>query len=95
MPTFTGTLEGIPDDLGLYDQYADADLFPITFTANNGGTLAALRSVSLSLPACKFTGSTPNAQLDGLTTQSVPFTAFHNGVNPVATLTVQTSDSAF
>lgn len=95
VPTFTGTLEGLPDDLDLYDRYADSDTFPITFSAHNGGTAATLRSVTLSLPACKFTGSTPNAQLDGLTTQSVPFTAYHDGTNQVATLTVQTSDSAF
>lgn len=95
VPTYTGALEGIPKDLGLFDQYDDADLVPIVFSASNGQAGAALRSVTVSMPACKLTGSTPSAQLDGLTTQSSPFTVYHNGTDSAVTITVQTPDATF
>ena len=94
VPTFNGTLEGLPTDLDLYDKFVAADTIPISLTATKGSG-ATLRSFTVSMPACKLTGATPNAQLEGLTTQSVPFSAFHDGTRPVLTITVQTPDSAF
>ena len=94
-PSFSGTLEGIPDDLDLFDKFADSETFPVVFSATNGGSGATLRSFTVTLPACKFTGSTPNAQLDGLTTQSIPFTAFHDGTAAPVTIATVSPDSAF
>lgn len=94
-PTFSGSMEVIPSSLDQYDQFVDADDVAIVLTATNGGTGAALRSVEVRLAACKLTGSTPQSSPSDLTTMSLPFTAFHNGSDPVVRITTISADTAF
>ena len=47
------------------------------------------------MPVCKWTGSTPVASLDDLTTIELPFTVLDNGTDAAVTITYQTSAGSF
>ena len=95
VPTYSGTVSGLPTGTDEYDRFVSGDVFPLVWELNNGGAGATLRSFRVSMPAVKFTGSSPTSSPDALTSQDLPFTAFHDGASPVMTITVVTTDSAF
>ena len=49
----------------------------------------------VTLPVCKWTGSTPVASLDDLTTIELPYTVLFNGTAPAVTITYQTNSGSF
>ena len=49
----------------------------------------------VTMPVCKWTGSTPVASLDDLTTIELPFTVLDNGTDAAVTITYQTNSGSF
>ena len=91
----SGSITAKPNDLAFFDQYVSGDEFPLVLELNNGGTGSTLRSFRLTLPSCKFTGSSPVSAQDALTTQELPFTAFHDGTQDAVQISIITPDAAF
>jgi len=50
--------------------------------------------IVLTMPACQFTGDTPQASLSELPTLSMPFTVLDNGTDAAITMLYKTSDTA-
>ena len=48
----------------------------------------------VTMPKCKWTGSTPVASLDDMTTIDLPYTVLWDGSNPAITITYMSSDTA-
>ena len=48
----------------------------------------------ISIPVAKFTGSTPVASLDSMTTVELPFTVLDNGSSAAITLTYTSTDTS-
>ncbi|MFE9026231.1 phage tail tube protein [Streptomyces iakyrus] len=72
MPTYEGTLEGefTADSLGLYEAFLAGEVCALksTFTGLIPGT-----SLVVETPAIQFTGESPEASVDELTTHNLPF----------------------
>jgi hypothetical protein len=49
----------------------------------------------VTLPACKWTGSTPVASIDDMSTISLPFVALDNGTDPAMQIQYMSTDTAF
>ncbi len=95
VPAYTGTISGMPTTADDYDRFVSGETFALVLELNNGGADATLRSFKVELAACKFTGSTPTAQVSGLTTIDLPFTAFHDGTSTPVKVTTISPDSSF
>ena len=95
VPTVTGNLTGLPVDTTDYDRFVSADTFPLVIEFNNGGADATLRSFKIEVPHCRFTGSSPQSALDGLTSLDLPFMAVHVGSDPLLKITTISPDSSF
>lgn len=94
LPTITGTLQGEFDDLTLYNLYTAGTIVPIVLTWT-GALIVGVHNFQLivTLPACKLSGSTPEASLSELTMQSLPFRALWNQTNPMCTITYKSTDT--
>ena len=47
------------------------------------------------MPVCVFTGSTPTASIDDLTTIELPFTVLDNGSDAAVKIEYQSTDTSF
>lgn len=87
MPTYEGTLEGefTADSLGLYEAFLAGELcgFKATFAGMSPGT-----SLVIEAPAIQFTGESPEAAVDELTTHNLPFRVLDPGTAGVAAIKV-------
>lgn len=80
----------------LYDAFLDGDV--MAFRAEWVGPTEIETgfppSVRLDIPAIRLTGSTPQMSEDAATTQDLPAEVLWNGTDPLATLTLVTTDTA-
>lgn len=95
VPTVTGKLVGEFDDLTNYNLWVNGTIFSVVLLWE-GATIASTfkYTVKLTLPACKFTGESPESSLSDMTMQPLPFRALWDGTNPVATLEYTSVDVA-
>ena len=95
VPTVTGTITGEFDDLTQFNLWVNGTIFAVVLTWT-GANIASTYyyTVKLTLPACKFTGETPEASLDDMTMQPLPFRALWDGSNPIATLEYTSTDTS-
>jgi len=52
-------------------------------------------SLTIEIPAIRFTGEDPELQVSGSTMQNLPFAVLDNGTDPACTITYVTSDTTF
>jgi hypothetical protein len=94
VPQVSGKLVGEFDDLTNYALWTAGTMVPIIFTWT-GANIASTYyyTVKLTLNNCKFTGETPESSLSDMTMQPLPFSAFWDGTNAVASLEYTSTDT--
>jgi hypothetical protein len=96
VPTYTGTVEGEFADLTQYAAFAAGTVFKLEMIATGSTIVGAYPyKFHVTMPAVKWTGSTPVASLDDMTRISLPFQVLYDGTNPAVTIEYQSTDTAF
>lgn len=95
LPTITGNIRAEFEDLTLYNLFTAGTIVPIVFTWTGAQIVSGHNfQLTITLPACKFTGSTPESSLTDLTMQPLPFKALWDGSNPMCTITYKSTDTS-
>ena len=95
VPQFTGAMAMEFEDLTIYDDFVAGSVLPIVIT----WTGAVIDSPEvfefvITMPACQYTGETPEASLSDVPKQAIPYEAMWNGTDPVVTIEVTSTDTA-
>ena len=95
MPEYDGSLAAEFESTTLYDLFVAGTIVPIvaTWTGPNIGA-GQDHKVILTLAACQFSGDSPVASTDDLSTQPLPFKVLHNGTDPAVKLEYNSTDAA-
>lgn len=67
----------------------------VTFQTQSFITGSTYGSVKITLPACRYDGTTPTSNGMDIIPQSIPFKALDDGTNEVAKITVISTDSTY
>lgn len=92
---YTGMLDGEFESLTQYTHFTAGDIQSIVFT-NTGPTIPTTSNpykLTVTLPACQYTGSAPNVSGSDILRQPLPFRALDDGTNPVLTLVVNNDET--
>ena len=97
LPSYTGSLSGEFQTMGNYEKFVAGTLFKLEFIATMGTAIAGsyYPLFHVTMPKCVFTGSTPTASLDDLTTIELPFTVLDDGSNAAVKIEYQSTDTSF
>jgi len=96
VPTITGTLTSEFDDLTIYNLFTAGTIVPIVATWTGAVIEGAHNyTITLTLPACKSEGDTPEASLTDMTMQPIPFRALYDQSSAMATLSYKSTDTSF
>lgn len=93
---YTGALEGEFVSTADYDHFVAGDIVPIVATWT-GDTIESPHDFyfKVTMAACQFDGDTPEASLDDMPVQSLPFKVLHNGTDPAVKIEYMSSDTAY
>ena len=96
VPAYSGTIEGLGVDKADYDRFVAGTVFEILFTAKLAAAIEGTHypQFKVTLPACKFTGSTPQASVDDVAAISLPYVALHDGTDAAAKIEITSVDTA-
>ena len=96
-PAPTGTINWRYQAPTYFDAFLAGEVFEMTATWVGDTVIedTTYPSLTITVPALRFTGEDPQIAADGPTTQNLPFAVLDNGTDPAATLTIVTSDTAF
>jgi len=97
VPSYTGTMEAEFASLTDFNKYINGTVFKLEFIATMSTAIEGVQypSFTVTMPAVKFTGSTPVASLDDMTTISLPFVCMDNGSSAAVEITYQSTDTSF
>jgi hypothetical protein len=97
VPSYTGSISGEFADLSDYTKFINGTTFKLEFLATMGTAIAGAYYplIHVTLPVCKFTGSTPVASISELSTIDLPFVVLDNGTDAAVQITYQSTDTAF
>jgi hypothetical protein len=95
LPTYEGSMQAEFVDLVLYNLFTAGTVFPVVAKWEGAVIGGAERfTVQLSLPACQFSGESPEVSLDDLPKQPLPFRVLDGVAEPAVTLLYKTTDAA-
>jgi hypothetical protein len=95
VPSYTGTIEAEFKNLDDYNKFVNGTTFGINASWNGANIEGAYNyEFVISLPTCKFTGSTPVASLDDMTTVSLPFVALQGASTNAVEWTYTSTDTS-
>ena len=96
VPSYTGTITGEFADLTQYAAFVAGTEFKLEFIVTQGTAIAGsyYPYFHVTMPKCKWTGSTPVASLSDMTTIDLPYTVLWDGSNPAITITYMSTDTA-
>ena len=96
VPSYTGTVSGEFASLTQYAAFVAGTTFKLEFICTKGTAIegAYYPFFHVTMPVCKWTGSTPVASLDDLTTIELPFTVLDNGTDAAVTITYLSTDTS-
>ena len=97
VPSYTGSISGEFASLTQYAAFTAGTTFKLEFIATMGTAIegAYYPYFHVTMPVCKWTGSTPVANIDDMATIELPFTVLDNGTDAAVTITYQSTDTAF
>ena len=80
-----------------FNKFINGTIFKLEFIATMGTAIegAYYPFFHVTMPAVKFTGTTPVASLDDMTTIELPFTVLDNGSDAAITIPYQSTDTSF
>ena len=95
IPTITGSVSLEYADDTQYDDWVAGTIIPITATWT-GAVIESpeVEEIVITLPACQYSGESPQASLNDLSTITMPFTVLDNGTDPAVTFTYTSTDTA-
>tara|TARA_Y100000310_G_scaffold198828_1_gene198814 strand:- start:458 stop:1441 length:984 start_codon:yes stop_codon:yes gene_type:complete len=96
VPSYTGTISGEFASLTQFAAFVAGTVFKLEFTVTGPTAIegAYYPMFKVTLQACKWTGSTPVASLDDMTTIELPFVVLDNGSAPAVVIEYQSTDTA-
>jgi hypothetical protein len=94
MPDYSGQLSAEFTNTAQYDAFVAGSIFAVTATWTGDAISTEFERITLTLPACQYDGSTPEASIDDMTAQTLPFKVLHNGTDPAVTLAYTSVDAA-
>ena len=96
VPSYTGTIEG-EFTSAQYEAFRDGTIFQLELICAKSTAIAGsyYPTFHVTLPKCKFTGSTPVASTDDLTRLSLPFTVLWDGSNAAVKVEYTSTDTSF
>lgn len=96
-PAPTGALAWRYQDPRYYDAFVAGQEFSLSAVWEGDEVIEGTTKPSLRIevPSLFFSGDDPEISVDGPTKQALPFEVCDNGTDPVATITLVTSDSTF
>lgn len=96
VPTYTGNLVVDFEDDSRYAEFAAGTVVGPLVATWTGAVIDAPHAyeVEVTIPALQWTGESPEASLDDLTSQPLPFEVLDNGTDPMVTITYQSTDTA-
>lgn len=94
MPEYTGELTAEFEDTTQYARFVAGEVFPIVATWTGASIDTENEVLSLTLPACQYDGNTPEASLDDMSMQTLPFKVLFNGTDAAATVAYTSVDTA-
>lgn len=97
IPEYTGSISADFSATTQYDDWVAGSVFPVSVKWT--GAVDGIESgyefeFEVSLPACQWTGESPESSNTELTKQNLPFKALDNGTDPVVTVNVQSTDTS-
>lgn len=96
VPTYEGSISQEFENTDAYDDFVAGSVLDLVATWE-GGLIAGSDNfkVTLTLAAIQYEGETPNANLDDVSMQSLPYKVLHNGTDPMVKVELQSDDAAF
>ena len=95
MPTYSGEITAEFTDSDQYDAFVAGTVFAITATWTGAEIDAGeFNTFSINMPACQYDGTTPEAAIEDMTMQTLPFKVLYDGSNPAVTVTYTSADTA-
>jgi hypothetical protein len=95
VPEYTGELTAEFADATQYDAYVAGTIFSVTATWVGAEIDAGeFNTFSITMPACQYDGTTPEAALEDMTMQTLPFKVLYDGSNPAVTISYTSADTA-
>jgi hypothetical protein len=95
VPTYSGTISAEFKDLTDYNKFVNGTTFGMNISWNGANIEGAYNyEFVLSLPTCKFTGSTPVASLDDLTMVELPFVCLQGASTNAIEMTYTSTDTS-
>lgn len=92
---FSGKLMLEDEGLTNYQHFVNGDIVPIVFTWTGLTTYdTGNYRLIITLPNCRFDGTTPNVKGPDIVPQELPFVALDDGISAPVTLDYYTSDAA-
>ena len=100
IPTYEGTLSGEFQNTADYDRFVSGEIFAIEFLARYPEAIETVSGTAyypelkITLPACQYSGSTPESSLDSLSTIELPFVALSDDMNEICNIEYISTDTA-
>ena len=97
LPSYTGSISGEFQTMANYEKFVAGTTFKLEMIAQMGTAIAGsyYPKFAITMPVCVFTGSTPTASIDDLTTIELPFTVLDNGSDAAVKIEYQSTDTSF
>jgi hypothetical protein len=97
VPSYTGTISGEYINNTDYDRFVNGTVFQIELKCVMSTAIAGsyYPTFHVTMPACKFTGSTPTGSISDLSTIELPFVALDDGSNAAVKIEYTSTDTSF
>jgi hypothetical protein len=95
MPDYSGEFTAEFADGTQYDAYVAGTVFAVVATWTGAEIeTGEFESITLTLPACQYDGTTPEAAVEDMTMQTLPFKVLYNGSDPAVKVEYISADTA-
>jgi len=97
LPSYTGSISGEYLNNTDYDRFVNGTVFQIELKCVMATAIAGsyYPTFHVTMPACKFTGSTPTASISEMSTIDLPFVALDDGSNAAVKIEYTSTDTSF
>lgn len=96
LPSYTGNMTAEFQNMDAYNAFVAGTVqqLVVEWKGAEIGTSGEYPMVTITIPAVKFTGESPEVSVDDLPSQPMPFTCLYNGTDPVIKIEYISEDTA-